>query len=128
MSLKRKQPDFEPYEDGSYTQKVKGKQPSKQRPDFDESKYDLSGLGKKPTHHWTSFSVFCNGLKMQNCLEHRGKKKQKLVEVPYMTFCLSRRYFILLSHKLAIVTSTVFAICSKANLLRSKTTRIFSSN
>ena len=46
MSLKCKEPDFEPYEDGSYVEKKKGKAPSKTRPEFDETKYDLSGLGK----------------------------------------------------------------------------------
>merc|ERR1712127_407246 len=46
MSLKRKDPDFEPYEDGTFTDKAKGKAPSKPRPELDESKYDLTGLGK----------------------------------------------------------------------------------
>ena len=44
--MKRKEPDYEPYEDGSFTQKVKGKAPSKLRPEFDETKFDLNGLGK----------------------------------------------------------------------------------
>jgi hypothetical protein len=44
--MKRKEPDFEPFTDGSFVEKKKGKQPSKNRPEFDETLFNLQGLSK----------------------------------------------------------------------------------
>jgi hypothetical protein len=81
--LKKKRARFRTVYDGMFTDKVKGKAPSKQRPEFDESKYDLQDRGKTNPPR----DLCCSGLQRPENAKHfirprgqpTGKKRRNTI-------------------------------------------------